>query len=766
MMYIDGPQANKKPLHAAVRGEGVHIMRKNWFRRLLLSYLPVLVLIVCLFAFVGIVQLNELAKKEAERSTRIYVQNLQNTLELSLRSIERMMLETISRNSALTSFVAMESDPEFIIELSQLLQSMVNTHPWIHSAYIYRAGDDAIVSNETKLPLESFGDREFIEAHLANTARHPWSSPRLFRTLTHTEGEGSVISMTKGVPINIYGRALLVVNVSLSELQNFLRQYGISDVNLIRVADGDGKPLFEGTDASFGGFGEQDFRLQSEYTGWTYQGGLKTGRTGTLLTYLASPYFILSFLALAASIAWVVYITRRNYKPIETMMSRIQRYNERFADGKAIEPADDELHYIEQTLSSIMETSQAYESRNKENGEFRRLKLLQELIGGDGTIDKSKWKQELEAVGLQAGFGNAYVSLFEIDKYVEFISQYSRKDQGLFKYVLKKVIEETAKNKGFLVWQEWIDNHRMCVIAFDGPDSPLSETSVLAAYEEIRLWLEQHLHLTVTAGLGPAVSRLEDIAASYETAGRALDYKSALGGNRVISHGEIELLRSDDLYVYLQYVPSIAQSFRFGNEGWKEQLTGLFAGLKSMMLPKEEIAGILTYMNYYFHWEMKELPSDYQHIWNDEFRSLLSEQGEALETLDELADFYIRTLSECAERLRERKAQKGNQGVVQRMRHYIEQNFSNPDLSLQLLSDMLDMSPSTLSAIFKEEFGEKFVVYLSKVRMEHAKELLRTTSLPIQDVSERTGYQHQMSFIRAFKKTVGTTPGEYRKTYV
>jgi AraC-like DNA-binding protein len=50
--------------------------------------------------------------------------------------------------------------------------------------------------------------------------------------------------------------------------------------------------------------------------------------------------------------------------------------------------------------------------------------------------------------------------------------------------------------------------------------------------------------------------------------------------------------------------------------------------------------------------------------------------------------------------------------------------------------------------------------------MEHAKELLRTTALPIQDISERTGYQHQMSFIRAFKKTVGTTPGEYRKTYV
>jgi two-component system response regulator YesN len=746
--------------------EGVLNMRKNWFRRLLLAYLPVLVLIVCLFAFVGIVQLNDLAQKEAERSTRIYVQNLQNTLEMSLRSTERMMLETISRNPTLTSFVAMESDPEFTIELSQLLQSMVNTHSWIHSAYIYRAGDDVIVSNLTKLPLASFGDREFIQSHLSDTGRHPWSTTRAYRTLSHTESEGAVISMTKGVPINIYGRALLVVNVSLSELQNFLRQYGKSDMNFLRVSDSGGKTLYEGNDASFGGFGEQDFRLLSEYTGWTYQGGLKTGRTGMLLTYLASPYFILGFLALAAAIAWVVYITRRNYKPIETMMSRIQRYNERFAESKAIEPSSDELHYIEQTLSTIMEASQAYESRNEENSEYRRLKLLQELVSGEGSVDKDKWAQELETVGLGAGFGRAYVSLFEIDKYVDFISKYSRKDQGLFKYALKKVIAETANNKGFLVWQEWINNHRMSVIAIDGPDAPLSETDVLAAYDEIRLWLEQHLHLTVTAGLGPALSRLEDIAASYETAERALDYKSALGGNRVISYREIELLRPDDLYVYLQYVPTIAQSFRFGNEDWKEQLTGLFAGLKSMMLPKEEIADILTYLNYYFHSEMKELPSDYQPIWNDEFRSLLSEQDDTLETLDELASFYIRTLSDFAERLQERKQQKGNQGVVHRMRSYIEQNFNNPDLSLQLLSDMLDMNPSTLSTIFKDEFGEKFVVYVSKVRMEHAKELLRTTALPIQDISEQTGYQHQMSFIRAFKKNVGTTPGEYRKTYI
>ncbi|MNT89967.1 HTH-type transcriptional regulator YesS [compost metagenome] len=75
------------------------------------------------------------------------------------------------------------------------------------------------------------------------------------------------------------------------------------------------------------------------------------------------------------------------------------------------------------------------------------------------------------------------------------------------------------------------------------------------------------------------------------------------------------------------------------------------------------------------------------------------------------------------------------------------------------------MNASSLSTLFKEEFGEKFVVYLCQVRMEHAKGLLRGTSLSVQEIAEKVGYLHQMSFIRAFKKLIGTTPGDYRKVH-
>jgi|GEM_PF-3376456 len=736
-------------------------MKKSWLRRLLLSYLPVLILIVSLFVFVGIVQLNELSRKEAEKSNRLYVKNLQSTVEMSLRSIEMMMLEAISRNQVLTSYVAMQSDAKFILELSQTLQSMVNTHPWIHSAYLYRAGDRTIVSSETKLALESFGDRAYIEEHLQDTGRHAWSSPRLFHTLPHDDGEGMMISMSKGVPIQIYGQALLVVNVSLNDIQHFLRQNGASEVYHIRMTDAAGNTLYEQGEPSDS---KLSFSMKSDYTGWTYQGGLN-GQTNFLFSYLSDPYVLVGFLLLAGAIVWVIYITRRSYKPIETMVSRIRQYNEQHTNRPIPEPPGDELVYIDQTLSSIMEASQSFESGNRENAEYRRLRLLQELVEGDERLDREKWQQELAAVGLRDGFGWACVALFEIDKYVEFISQFSRRDQSLFKYIMKKAIDETTTEGGLQVWQEWIDHRRLCVIVILRNGEPQTEAGLLATCDQIRQWLDRHLSITVTAGVGPGITHIDDIASSYGSARKALEYKTALGGNRIISHREIDLLQPADLYAYLQYVPSIAQSFRSGTEGWREQLEQFFDGIKKLMLPREEINGLLAYLNYYFHREMLELPADYQEIWNDEFHSLLMRQPENLETIDELSRFYIHSLHECAVKLQEKKAQRGNQGTVTRMRQFIEQNYHDPDLSLSQFSDMFSMSPSALSMIFKEEFGEKFIVFLCKVRMEQAKLLLRETSFTIQDISEKVGYVHQMSFNRAFKKTVGMTPGEYRKTF-
>jgi AraC family transcriptional activator of pyochelin receptor len=65
---------------------------------------------------------------------------------------------------------------------------------------------------------------------------------------------------------------------------------------------------------------------------------------------------------------------------------------------------------------------------------------------------------------------------------------------------------------------------------------------------------------------------------------------------------------------------------------------------------------------------------------------------------------------------------------------------------------------------FRELFGNGVYEYLRLERMQEARELLHTNSRSIKEIAARTGYKSVNSFIKAFKKEFGLTPGEYRRT--
>lgn len=101
--------------------------------------------------------------------------------------------------------------------------------------------------------------------------------------------------------------------------------------------------------------------------------------------------------------------------------------------------------------------------------------------------------------------------------------------------------------------------------------------------------------------------------------------------------------------------------------------------------------------------------------------------------------------------------------LIGEVKTYLLANFSNPDLSLHYLSEKFELSSRMLSKLFKEETGERFVDYLIRIRLDEAKRLLVDSSDSVQSIAERAGYLQVISFIRAFKKREGLTPGEYRK---
>ncbi len=97
-------------------------------------------------------------------------------------------------------------------------------------------------------------------------------------------------------------------------------------------------------------------------------------------------------------------------------------------------------------------------------------------------------------------------------------------------------------------------------------------------------------------------------------------------------------------------------------------------------------------------------------------------------------------------------------------RQYILAHYREP-VTLEEIAGVAGFNASYFSALFKKECGETFLEYLSGVRIAKAKELLRSTDLPVADVCAQVGYTDVKHFNRTFKKLANVTPTEFRKLY-
>lgn len=132
------------------------------------------------------------------------------------------------------------------------------------------------------------------------------------------------------------------------------------------------------------------------------------------------------------------------------------------------------------------------------------------------------------------------------------------------------------------------------------------------------------------------------------------------------------------------------------------------------------------------------------------------------ETQDEIDIWIKNIISWIVNHLKESKTTKQNRVIVN-AKHFIKTNYSNTSLSLKMVSEFVELSESHFSTIFAREVGETFTDYLTKVRLEKAKELITSTNLKLYEISEQIGYINAEHFSRIFKKLVGCSPKDYMK---
>ena len=100
--------------------------------------------------------------------------------------------------------------------------------------------------------------------------------------------------------------------------------------------------------------------------------------------------------------------------------------------------------------------------------------------------------------------------------------------------------------------------------------------------------------------------------------------------------------------------------------------------------------------------------------------------------------------------------------VSGKLKKLIEENYGNPGLGLQFLSERLKLSQSYISQLFKQETGTTINQYIISYRIDMASSLLLKSDQKISDIAGCCGFTDQNYFTKLFKKYTGMTPSAYR----
>lgn len=135
-----------------------------------------------------------------------------------------------------------------------------------------------------------------------------------------------------------------------------------------------------------------------------------------------------------------------------------------------------------------------------------------------------------------------------------------------------------------------------------------------------------------------------------------------------------------------------------------------------------------------------------------------------LQNAGELRGWFKDNCRDFTARL-ERWKQKANPYVnsIQQAIDYIEEHYLDSDLSIKQVAENIHLNPSYLSTLFKKETGETFTGYVTKLKLQKARVLLRNTDMKISEICQTVGFDDSTYFSSVFKKHFQISPSEFRQ---
>jgi len=736
-------------------------MRKKWFYRMLLSYSPILLFLVLLLILFFYLKWVSETKVRIQNTNALFASHVVSVLDSSMKTIEEFVLQQMLTDEAIIDYM---NEPETLppyamLEISNRLTDIKTLFPFTGDVYLYKSSNSEVISSRGLFKLgDAFADSAFLSESIKLRGSEGWTSPRVYRQF-QLDTPTNVVSFVKPLPItSAVGKGLVIVNVQLSAVQRALKGINSDTAGYMELNDALGSTMFVNASPPQSSWGIS--RIESDYTGWTLSVGIPESEQQLMSVFL-NGWTLPALIVILLSILILTYVTHRNYKPIEEIMMRIDRYALRRTLHLGRSSDHNEFQFISTALDNLMEKSNEFEAKHKDDLIIRRRYWFNELLAGAFSLSNSEWETEANELGLPGTFDSTIVLVTVLDNREQFGGEYSKRDQTLFKFVVQGVLEEICRNHGVSVWSEWKEADQLCSIVYLG--DARDQANVLEIAAQLKDWVATNLKFTVSISIGTTANDMEDVRQSYLDAMQAGQYRTLHGYNRVYPASEWQLKYQGDLYAHLQTAKTTVKLVRAADTGWTDAFDRLFREIREDGLSREQTVEVVNYIFYSLEKEMNEMPEELVACWMEPFRRCSPAALLKKELIDDIQRELGEFLRSLAEALKEWRYNQPQSNPTEQIIAYLRLNYANPDISLDHLSDEFGLAPRVISKLFKASTGERFVDYVMELRMAEAKRLLDETELSVQTVGEQVGYPQVISFIRTFKKCVGTTPGEYRK---
>ena len=349
------------------------------------------------------------------------------------------------------------------------------------------------------------------------------------------------------------------------------------------------------------------------------------------------------------------------------------------------------------------------------------------------------------------------LSMLKVEKIIDLSSENDMNDFTHNKFVAFKTVSEILKKH--YCGEVFQKNQDELVMVYYAPEpNPGMETEVYDISEEILESLKIKIRNKCTIYIGEAFDSLIKLSKVYNKMMLMDEKRFYLNDGTILRNDKPFVSFTDEVDIkndFLMNYKEALHAFDLNRVGavviaFVEKSFQLKIVAREIRNTVERAFGIMTDV-------MEKYACNYSQLAQVPYNEMINDAADIFLLCNILVDFSKKAIELC-KRNSDLIATSEIKKIVQYINLHIYEN-----LTLDSMATLANMNSSYFSRYFKIKTGEKFVDYLSKVRIEKSKQLLGETYLTLDEILEKVGHVNKGYFIKVFKKAVGVSPAEYRR---